>query len=187
MPHSVLVVEDDERLAASCVGAARGAAGRAVARDGSLAVAVGGAPVGRCAPRHQCGRAPRAAAAPAPRPLLNVAFIASGACYAVLARRALYGHRWRLPAAVLVMGTLVGYAASIVGGEEPDQVGIATALVELTAMGLAVVPLPARDGPRRIARVAGSGTTVTAAVLVGGVVWVGRSRDIRAAAIRPAP
>jgi hypothetical protein len=62
------------------------------------------------------------------------------------------------------------------GGEEADQVGMATALVELAALGLAMVPSPAsgsRAGrPRRLARFAGGATTVTAVFVVGAVVWV---------------
>ena len=125
---------------------------------------------------------------------VNAAFLASGAAYAVLARRALLGRRWRLASALLVPATLVAYLAAVVGGEEADQVGIATALVELTILGLALVPgAPAampggpaavsgaptaapgagwRPGRRRLARFAAGATTMTATFLVGAVVWV---------------
>jgi hypothetical protein len=112
--------------------------------------------------------------------LVNAGFLASGACYAVLARRAWRGRRWRMPAAVLITATLVAYAAAVVGGEEPDQVGVATALVELTAFGLAVVPSAWPRRPRRLARFAGGAATVTAALLVGAIVWVGAFRGHQA-------
>ena len=108
-------------------------------------------------------------------PVVAAGFLASGAAYAVLAHRALHGRRWRLPAALLVAATLVGYLAVLATGEEADQVGIATALVELTVLGLATVPGPqpvplAR--PRRLARFAGAATTMTAVFVVGALVWV---------------
>ncbi|HEY3260041.1 MAG TPA: hypothetical protein VGJ95_07185 [Pseudonocardiaceae bacterium] len=108
-------------------------------------------------------------------PVLTAAFVVAGAGYAVLARRALHGASWRLATVVLVAATMVGYLGVVVGGEEPDQVGIATAFVELTALGLALVPTgapgtrPAR--PRRLARIAAGATTVAATFLVGAVVW----------------
>ena len=58
------------------------------------------------------------------------------------------------------------------GGEEPDQVGIAVALAELVAFGLAVVPPQAPDRPRRLRRWAGSTATVTAIFIVGAVLWL---------------
>ena len=112
-------------------------------------------------------------------PVVSAGFVVSGAAYAVLAHRALHGARWRLATAALVVATLVGYLVVIVGGEEPDQVGIATALVELTALGLAMAPgrapstapRQASGRPRRLARFAGTATTVTATFVVGAVVW----------------
>ena len=44
--------------------------------------------------------------------------------------------RWRLSSALLLVATLIAYlVVTGTGGEEPDQVGIATALVELAALG----------------------------------------------------
>jgi len=101
-------------------------------------------------------------------PLVSGAFVASGAAFAVVASCALRGRSWRAAAAPVVVATLVGYLVAVGRGEEADQVGIATALVELVALGLAMVP---RDGAR-LRRFAGGAATVVATFLVGAVVWV---------------
>jgi hypothetical protein len=106
-------------------------------------------------------------------PLLTVGFVGSGAAYAWLAVRAVEGRPWRLAAAPLLAATLLGYLiVTGTGREEPDQVGIATALVELAALGLCLVPARTPGRPRRFARFAGSVATVGVTLLVGLVVWV---------------
>lgn len=104
-------------------------------------------------------------------PLLGVGMVAAGAAYGVLAHRALHGRRWRAASALLVTATLVGYLFSV-GGGDADQVGIATALVELAVLGLAIVPSPQPWRPRRAARFTGSAAVLTAVVLVGAIVWI---------------
>jgi len=106
-------------------------------------------------------------------PLLAAAFLGSGAAYAWLAMRALEGRSWRLLSSLLLIATLIAYlVVSGAGGEEPDQVGIATALVELVALGLCLVPVRQPGRPRRFARFAGSAATVAITFGVGVVVWV---------------
>jgi hypothetical protein len=101
--------------------------------------------------------------------VLTAGFLGSGVAYAWLALRALDGRRWRLPTALLVVATLVGYIwVTLAGGEEPDQVGLATALVELTAFGLAVAPATGR-----LRRAAGATATVAATAVVGAALWAG--------------
>jgi hypothetical protein len=71
---------------------------------------------------------------------------------------------------LLVVANLLGYLFVITaGGEEPDQVGILTALDELMVLGIAMT------GPadRRLARLAASTGTVAGVVLVGLVIWIG--------------
>jgi hypothetical protein len=81
-------------------------------------------------------------------PLVSGAFVLSGAGFAFAALRALRGRTWRLPAALVTTATLVGYLVAVARGEEADQVGLATALVELVALGLALVPpSPASPNP----------------------------------------
>src|SRR4029450_2714179 len=106
--------------------------------------------------------------------LLAAAFVGSGAAYAWLAVRAVEGRSWRLLSAALVVATLVAYLVGTgTGGEEPDQVGIATALVELAALGLCLVPSREPGRPRRFRRFVASSATVAATVLGGVTVWGG--------------
>src|SRR5262249_45227367 len=101
---------------------------------------------------------------------LTAAFLGSAVAYGWLAQRAVRGKRYRLLSVVLIMVTLVAYLAVVLSGAEgPDQVGIATALVELAALGLCLVP----QGPRRIRKVFGSLTFVVVTVLIGTVTWGG--------------
>ena len=107
-------------------------------------------------------------------PVLTMAFLGSGAAYAWLAVRAYEGRSWRLFSGLLLAATLVAYlVVTGTGGEEPDQVGIATALVELTALGLCLVPAREPGRPRRLARAAGSAATIGTTFVVGTVIWVG--------------
>jgi hypothetical protein len=105
-------------------------------------------------------------------PVLAIGFIGSGALYAWLAMRALEGRSWRLMSALLIVATLIAYmVVTGKGGEEPDQVGIATALAELGALGLCFVP--ARTGRSRwFARSAGATGTLAITLIVGIGVWV---------------
>lgn len=121
-------------------------------------------------------------------PLVAAGFVASGAGFAVLAHRAHHGRSWRLAAALLVIATLGGYLAALGAGEEPDQVGIATALVELATLGLAAVPGAQPVRPRRVARVAAAAGTVFAVFLVGAVIWVAafQAHDASAAPVTAA-
>ena len=107
-------------------------------------------------------------------PLLTVAFLGSGAAYAWLALRAWEGRSWRLWSALLLAATLLAYLiVAGVGGEEPDQVGVATALIELVALGLCLVPSREQALPKRFKRFAGSFGTVAVTFVVGTVVWIG--------------
>ena len=105
---------------------------------------------------------------------LTAAFVGSGAAYAWLAIRALEGRTWRLWSALLLSATLTAYlVVSGKGGEEPDQVGIATALVELVALGLCLVPPRQPEKKRRFKRFAGSAGTILVTLITGVAIWVG--------------
>jgi hypothetical protein len=102
--------------------------------------------------------------------VLTAGFLGVGAAYIWLAVRVWRRRSWRLLTALLVVANLVGYLIVVTaGGEEPDQVGIITALDELMLFGLAVT------GPihRRFARAVASAATISAVVLVGLVIWLG--------------
>jgi hypothetical protein len=103
---------------------------------------------------------------------LTVAFLVDGAAFGWLALRAAAGRRWRPLAAPLVLATLVGYLVVLVrGGEEPDQVGIATAMVELAVLGLSLVPAATPGRRRRVARVFGGAALMLFTVPFGAVTW----------------
>jgi len=104
-------------------------------------------------------------------PLSTLGFLGTGIAFVWLALRIRDGRPWRAWAVPLLLATLVAYLVVAGSGrEEPDQVGIATALVELTALGLALVP---RRRPARFARLAGGFATVLSVILAGAVVWIG--------------
>jgi hypothetical protein len=99
-------------------------------------------------------------------PLLAAGFVVSGLVYGVLAYFAFVGRAWRVATLVVVLLTLVGYLVVVVGGnEEPDQVGVATALIEITAAGLA------QRGLRGF-RVVGNIGTAFVVTVFGAIVWI---------------
>ena len=101
-------------------------------------------------------------------------FLLNGVAFIALA--ALVGWRWwRFASVTLIVMTLAGYAIYVVGQlETPDQVGIATKVVELTALGMILVPV--RGESRRAHRalrwsLLGAGLPILM-VLVTSVVWI---------------
>jgi len=75
--------------------------------------------------------------------------------------------RW---VATAVLGaSVLGYSVTTLGGEPPDQVGLATKLVEITA--LAIVLAPASE--RRWRRLAASASVISMTVVVGIGAWAG--------------
>jgi hypothetical protein len=110
-------------------------------------------------------------------PALTLMFLAGGAAFTVLAVQSLGEGKWRFRAAFVLAASIVAYLVVAGSGwqEEPDQVGIATKLVELTAFGLIVIPRRAPVGGlrRRLARPAASFAFVSLTVVTGLVIWVG--------------
>jgi hypothetical protein len=102
--------------------------------------------------------------------VLAAAFLGSGVAYAWLGYRALNGKRYRLLSVLLILATLVAYLSIVLSGREaPDQVGIATALVELGALALCLVT----EKPRRVRKVFGSLTFIVVTLLTGALTWGG--------------
>jgi hypothetical protein len=95
--------------------------------------------------------------------VLTVAFLCSGAAYGWLTWRVIAGGRWRGRSVVLILATLAAYLVSVTRGEEVDQVGLATALVEMAALGLAL-------GTRR--RALAATVVLTTSTLFGVASWV---------------
>jgi hypothetical protein len=103
-----------------------------------------------------------------------VLFVANGIAYLVLSQ--LYTWRWWRPlSAALIAATLVGYLGYIaLGFDTPDQVAIATKLLELTALGLVLVPVRHESGARhRTLRWSSLAVAVPLlTVMTTAVVWI---------------
>lgn len=107
-------------------------------------------------------------------PLTSTLFLGNGIAFITLA--ALPTWRWWRPSsAALLVTTILAYLFYVdLRLEGPDQVGLATKLVELAALGMVLVPVPAerpmRDRPWYWALLA---TGLPALVLVSGTgVWI---------------
>ena len=107
-------------------------------------------------------------------PVTSVLFFFNGAAFIGLA--AVFTWRWwRLASSALIVMTVFGYLIYVAAGwEGPDQVGLATKLVEVTALGLVLIPV--RGEPRRSRRTL-RWTSLALAVpmltVVGGVtLWI---------------
>ncbi|TMD36600.1 MAG: hypothetical protein E6I95_02440, partial [Chloroflexi bacterium] len=82
----------------------------------------------------------------AAEPLTSVLFLFNGAAFITLAV-SFTSRWWRLASAGLLVATVFGYLFYVaIGLEGPDQVGIATKLVEVTTLGLALVPVRGEVG-----------------------------------------
>ena len=103
------------------------------------------------------------------RPVLRLLFALDAAALLVVARRLVLGRRWRLLCALLLLGSVLAYGVAVVASEPPDQVGLATKIVELAA--LAVVLRPARPTRRR--RLGASTATVALVLIAGVTAWAG--------------
>lgn len=102
-------------------------------------------------------------------PWLVPAFLAQAAGALLAARRLLLGRRWRRLATVVLAGSIVAYLVSALSLEAPDQVGMATKLVEIAA--LAITLTPARR--TRLRRAAATAATMLAVAVVGVGGWLG--------------
>jgi hypothetical protein len=74
-------------------------------------------------------------------PLTSWLFLANGTAYLALSF-AFTWRWWRVASASMLIATLLGYVVWIaIGLDSPDQVALATKLLELTALGLVLVPV----------------------------------------------
>ena len=99
-------------------------------------------------------------------------FVLNGVAYIALSQ--MYRWRWWRPAsAALIVATLVGYLGYIVlNFDTPDQVAIATKLIELTALGLVLVPVRG-ERPRRKLRWTSLGVALPVLTIVTvATVWI---------------
>ena len=107
--------------------------------------------------------------------LLTVGFLGSGAAFAWLAVRAWEGRSYRLLGGLLLGATLLAYLlVAGTGKEEPDQVGIVTAMVELLALGLCLVPGRAPEQPQAVQAVRQLDRHRPRSLFVAGAwIWIG--------------
>ncbi len=96
-------------------------------------------------------------------------FLAQAGLSVVVAHRVVRGRRFRRLAGLVLVGSLFAYAVAAVALEPPDQVGMATKLVELAALGLVVAP--ARR--TRLRRLAATSTVLFSVVAIGVAGWLG--------------
>jgi hypothetical protein len=103
---------------------------------------------------------------------LTIALLLDGAAFGFLAWRAHVGRGWRIGTAILAPLTIVAYLSR---AEDGDQVGTLTALLELTAFGLAVAT------SRKVGRVFGSIGVVFAVIVAGSGIWIATFKAHQAA------
>ncbi|HKV88534.1 MAG TPA: hypothetical protein VJT78_11115 [Candidatus Dormibacteraeota bacterium] len=106
-------------------------------------------------------------------PLTAVLFIGNGTGYLALSQLYTWKH-WRLASAALLAMTLLGYVVWIVLGlDTPDQVAIATKLLELCALGLVLIPVRGEPGRHRAWRWSALGVAVPLlTMVVTATVWI---------------
>ncbi len=81
----------------------------------------------------------------ATEPVTSVLFLLNGLAFIALAVAFTWRY-WRLASAGLLISTVLAYLVYVgIGFEGPDQVGLATKLVEVTSLGLALVPIRATN------------------------------------------
>lgn len=81
-------------------------------------------------------------------PVTAALFLMNGIAYIALSA-AFTWRWWRLASTALLTATVLGYLVFIaLGFDTPDQVAIATKLIELTALGLVLVPVHGEPRPR---------------------------------------
>ena len=80
---------------------------------------------------------------------------------------------WRAPTVALLLASILAYVAVVLGGQEGvDDIGIATKLIELVALGVAVWPSMGR------VRLVAASSFVAAIVLSGGLAWAAELRPV---------
>jgi hypothetical protein len=105
--------------------------------------------------------------------------------FALLAAGIFGRRRWRIAAALLLIANVVFYLGYLAGRrEDVDQLGIVTKVVELTALGLLLLPhRPTFRAQGRKLRWAGAtAILVLATTLTGALAWAIAARDANAAA-----
>jgi len=96
-------------------------------------------------------------------------YAAGAVAFFLVARRLITGRPWRRWVKLVLIGSILGYFISSVSGSAPDQLGMATKLIEL--IGLAIAFMPQQAG--RLRRLAATTGTVAFVVFAGLGGWIG--------------
>ena len=106
-------------------------------------------------------------------PVTSWLFLANGTGYIALSL-AFTWRWWRLASASLLIATLLGYVVWIaIGLDSPDQVALAAKLLELTALGLVLVPARGERVAHRAWRWASLGVAVPLlTIITTSTVWI---------------
>lgn len=102
----------------------------------------------------------------------RVVFAIQAAALALVIGRLLAGRSWRVLAALVLVGSIGAYWLANLGGEAPDQLGLATKLVELAAMAIVIRPMPGK----RVRGLAASASVVLFVVATATAGWAGAFR-----------
>lgn len=101
--------------------------------------------------------------------LLGALMILDGVLLTGVVLLLLTGRRWRLPAGILLTGSLAGWWLVTLGGQVPDQVGVLTKLVEIAALAIVVTP----TGSARLRGAAGSMLVILLVIVTDAAAWAG--------------
>jgi hypothetical protein len=96
-------------------------------------------------------------------------FVLDAGALVLVGWRLVHGRPWRLWAGLVLSGSIVSYAVTRFAGDPPDQIGMATKVVELVGLAVVLTPEPGR----RLRRLAGSAAVVSLVLLTGMAAWAG--------------
>ncbi len=117
-------------------------------------------------------------------PQLAKLFAINGLLFIATALAAFTWRWWRPAAAALLVLTILAYISYVANGkEDADQVGLATKLIEITALGLVLAPAAGTLSAwvRRLRWAAAGAAVVLFTVLTGATVWAAQYRQANAA------
>ncbi|MCY7417000.1 MAG: hypothetical protein LH650_00635 [Chloroflexi bacterium] len=101
--------------------------------------------------------------------VLGVLMILDGLLLAGVAVLLVTGRRWRIPAFILLTGSLAGWWLAMLGGQVPDQVGVLTKLAEVAALAIALTP----TRPARVRGAAASMLVIALVIVTDAAAWTG--------------